>query len=79
MMNSGFSEDDIMSLGELGIVGVLSIDSVLREDTGSYTCRVSNQLPQTIVITATSDAVVLVILGELTMADRSKSRLTNVL
>ena len=56
-----------MSLGDLGIVGVLRIDSVLRGDTGDYTCTASNQLPQTTVITATSDPVPLVVLGELNL------------
>ena len=63
-MNSDLPVERITSLGGLGIVGVLSIDGVVREDTGNYTCTVSNQLPQTTVITKTSDAVPLVVLGK---------------
>ena len=64
MMNSDLPVQRITSLGGLGIVGVLSIDVVVRGDTGNYTCTVSNQLPETTVITETSDAVPLVVLGK---------------
>ena len=64
MLHSDLAAENITSLGELGVVGVLRIDSVVRGDTGNYTCTASNQLPQTIVITATSDPVPLIILGK---------------
>ena len=65
MMNTKFDRDVITSLGELGIVGVLSFDDVIREDTDNYTCTISNELPQTTRITRTSDPVPLVVLGKM--------------
>ncbi len=35
-MNSDFAVDEVTSLGELGVVGVLRIDSVVCGDTGNY-------------------------------------------
>ena len=31
------SSENILSLGELGLVGVLSFEQVMREDTANYT------------------------------------------
>ena len=64
MRNTEFDRDVITSLGELGIVSVLSFDGVIREDTDNYTCTISNELPQTTHIMRTSDPVPLVVLGE---------------
>ena len=63
-MNTEFDRDVINSLGELGIVSVLSFDSVILEDTDNYTCTISNELPQTTHIMKTSDPVPLVVLGK---------------
>ena len=65
MMNTDISVDVILSLGELGIVSVLNINSVVREDTDNYTCTIRNQLPQTTTITRISNPVPLVVLGEM--------------
>ena len=72
MMNTEFDRDMITSLGELGIVSVLSFDDVIREDTDSYTCTISNELPQTTRITRTSDPVPLVVLGEMILSQFPK-------
>ena len=64
LMNTDVTPDEIASLGELGVVSVLSIDKVEREDTGNYTCTATNQLPETRVINVTSSQVPLVVIGE---------------
>ena len=56
--------DMITSLGELGVVSVLSVESVTRGDSGNYTCTATNQLPQTRTITTTSSPVPLLVLGK---------------
>ena len=63
LMNTDVTPDEITLLGELGVVSVLSIDSVVREDTGNYTCTATNQLPETRVINVTSSQVPLLVLG----------------
>ena len=68
MLHPEVSEEQISSLGELGVVGVLRIAGVVREDAGNYTCTATNQLPQTTLITATSAPVPLIILGEQVMS-----------
>ena len=55
--------EDILALGELGVVSVLSIDSVVREDTAEYTCTASNVLPQTTTLMVAAD-INLIVLGE---------------
>ena len=64
LMNTDVTPDEITLLGELGVVSVLSIDSVVREDTGNYTCAATNQLPETRVINVTSSQVPLLVIGE---------------
>ncbi len=64
MMYTEIDMDRITSLGELGVVGVLSFASVVREDTGSYTCTATNELPETRTIPTTASAVPLVVLGK---------------
>lgn len=61
---AGFSTADLLSLGELGIVGVLSFEAVMGEDTATYTCVASNALSQTTTLEATS-IVSLTVLGKL--------------
>ena len=64
MMYAEVYMDMITSLGELGVVSALSVDSVTRGDSGNYTCTATNQLPQTRTITTTSSPVPLLVLGE---------------
>ena len=64
LMNTDVTPDEITLLGELGVVSVLSINSVVREDTGNYTCTATNQLPETRVINVTSSQVPLLVIGE---------------
>ena len=59
-----FNTHDLHSLGELGVVGVLSFDQVVREDTANYTCTAANMLPQTTTLTALSPSIPLVVLGK---------------
>ena len=56
---------NISSLGELGVVSVLSFDQLEREDTANYTCTATNMLPQTTTLTALSPSIPLVVLGTL--------------
>ena len=56
---------NISSLGELGVVSVLSFDRLVRGDTASYTCTATNTLPQTTTLTALSPSIPLVVLGKL--------------
>ena len=67
LMGTGVTMEMVMSLGELGAVGVLSIRGVVREDMGDYTCTASNELPQTTPLSTTS-TVTLVVLGKIRYA-----------
>ena len=58
------SVEDVHSLGELGLVSVLSFEEVEREDTANYTCTAVNELPETTRIVNVSDRLTLVVLGE---------------
>ena len=58
------SVEDVRSLGELGLVSVLSFEEVVREDTANYTCTAVNELPETIRIVNVSKPLPLVVLGE---------------
>ena len=64
LMYTDINMEAIIALGGLGVVGMLSIDSVVRGDTGNYTCTATNELPETRVIPTTSSAVPLVVLGK---------------
>ena len=59
-----FNTRDISSLGELGVVSVLSFDWLERGDTANYTCTTTNMLPQTTTLTALSPSIPLVVLGK---------------
>ena len=59
-----FNTRDLHSLGELGVVSVLSFDQLEREDTANYTCTATNSLPQTTTLTALSPSIPLIVLGE---------------
>ena len=60
-----FNTRDLRSLGELGVVSVLSFDRLVRGDTANYTCTATNMLPQTTTLTALSPSIPLVVLGTL--------------
>ena len=60
-----FNTSDLRSLGELGVVSVLSFDRLEREDTVNYTCTATNSLPQTTTLTVLSPSIPLVVLGKL--------------
>ena len=60
-----FNTRDLHSLGELGVVSVLSFVRLEREDTANYTCTATNSLPQTTTLTALSPSIPLVVLGKL--------------
>ena len=60
-----FNTRDLRSLGELGVVSLLSFDRLEREDTANYTCTATNMLPQTTTLTALSPSILLVVLGKL--------------
>ena len=60
-----FNTRDLCSLGELGVVSVLSFDQLEREDTANYTCTATNMVPQTTTLTALSPSIPLVVLGML--------------
>ena len=59
-----FNTCDLRSLGELGVVSVLSFGRLEREDTANYTCTATNMLPQTTTLTALSPSIPLVVLGK---------------
>ena len=61
---AGFTEAQVDGLGDLGVVGVLTFESLVRDDTASYTCTATNSLPQTAVLSTVSDPISLVVLGE---------------
>ena len=60
-----FNTRDLHSLGELGVVSLLSFDQLVREDTANYTCTATNMLPQTTTLTALSPSIPLIVLGKL--------------
>ena len=64
LMGTGVTMEMVMSLGELGAVGMLSIRGVVCEDMGDYACTASNELPQTTPLSTTS-TVSLVVLGKI--------------
>ena len=58
------SSENILSLGELGLVSVLSFEQVVREDTANYTCTAVNEFPEATMIINVSNPLPLVVLGE---------------
>ena len=59
------SDNNIQSLGELGVVSVLAFEQLAREDTGNYTCTATNSLPgrETGILTVNSSLILLTVLG----------------
>ena len=65
MMHTSFTVDQVLQLGELGVVGLLSFENSVRGDNGNYTCSATNSFPATRTLTTMSGRIPLVILGEL--------------
>ena len=61
---TGFNTHYIRSLGELGVMHLLSFDRLVRGDTANYTCTATNMLPQTTTLTVLSPSISLVVLGK---------------
>ena len=60
---------DIVSLGayelsELIVESTLTISSLKRSDNGSYTCNITNMLPETSTISVVTDFTVVIVLGK---------------
>ena len=63
---------DIVSLGaydlsELIVESTLTISSLQRSDNGSYTCNITNMLPETSTISVVTDFTTVVVLGKIRM------------
>ena len=61
---------DIVSLGaydlsELIVESTLTISSLQRSDNGSYTCNITNMLPETSTISVVTDFTTVVVLGKI--------------
>ena len=65
MMHTTFTVNQVLQLGELGVVGLLSFEETVRGDTANYTCTASNGLAETTVLKTTSSNILLAILGML--------------
>ena len=66
MIRTDVTVDQVLQLGELGVVSLLSFEDAVRGDTANYTCIATNSLPETTTLTAMSGEIPLVILGEFT-------------
>ena len=64
LMHTSFSVDQVLQLGELGVVGLLSFENTMRRDNGNYTCNATNNFPKNTTLGSMSDIIPLVILGE---------------
>ncbi len=60
---TGFSTEQFESLGEFGVVGVVTFEILEREDSDMYTCTATNSLPETMELVNISVPVQLVVLG----------------
>ncbi len=69
---AGFSMEVVESLGELGVVGVLTFEMVERDDTDMYTCTATNSLPETMELMNVSESAQLVVLGMDECGDKKK-------
>ena len=63
MMHTSFTVDQVLQLGKLGVVGLLSFEETVRGDTANYTCTATNALAETTVLMITCGNM-LVILGK---------------
>ena len=57
------SHDEIPLLGELGSIGLLVYNGVVRDDTANYTCVASNSLPPTGTLSDQSISTNLIVQG----------------
>ena len=64
--HTSFTVDQVLQLGELGVVGLLSFEETVRGDTANYTCTATNSLPETTTVITVSDSLPLVVLGKKT-------------
>ena len=64
LMHSSFTVDQVLQLGELGVVGLLSFENTIRGDNGNYMCTATISFPMTRHLAPMSDEIPLVILGE---------------
>ena len=64
MMYTDVTVDQVRQLGELGVVGLLSFEKTVREDTGNYTCTGTNMLLETTTLSEVSNNIPLFILGK---------------
>ena len=61
---TNISSENILSLGELGLISVLSFEQVVREDTANYTCTAVNEFPETTMIINVSNPLPLVVIQQ---------------
>ena len=47
IMHTTFTMNQVLKLGELGVVGLLSFQETVRGDTGNYICSATNSLHET--------------------------------
>ena len=64
MMHTTITVDQVLQLGGLGVVGLLSFEETVRGDTANYTCTATNFLPETTTLMVKSKGIPLIILGE---------------
>ena len=62
--STALTSGDIAALGNLGVVSFLRFYDVIREDTASYSCVATNELPQTTQLRNESNPVRLTVLGK---------------
>ena len=65
MMHTNFTVDQVLQLGDFGVVGLLSFEVTVRDDGAEYRCIAFNSFPETTTAKAVSSSIPLVILGEL--------------
>ena len=63
-LNTGFNIDDVVYLRELGYVSFLRFHNVVREDTAQYSCKATNELPETTRLVNSSEPVQITVLGQ---------------
>ena len=64
-MHTDTTVQQILGLGELGVVSLLSFEETVRTDTANYTCIATNVLPETTTLMDVSENITLVILGKI--------------
>ncbi len=64
ILRNGLDVASFDTRDDLGSVGVLLIQNVVLEDSSTYNCLATNELPQTMVISIISEAVSLTVRGK---------------